>query len=100
MWNAQGWPVVVEGLSDKGIWQHVALVYQADGTVTGYLNGTKSQTANSGFDFNSGKAGIGTPFLGQWGSPFEGALDEFRIHNRALEAKEIQAAVSRESAGP
>jgi hypothetical protein len=91
VWNAQGWPVVVDGLSDKGIWQHVALVYQADGTVTGYLNGTKSQTANSGFDFNSGKAGICTPFLGLHGRPFEGALDDFRIHNRALEAKEIQA---------
>jgi len=90
-WNAQGWPVVVDGLSDKGIWQHVALVYQADGTVTGYLNGRKSRTAQSEFDFRGVKAAIGAPFLGQHGSPFEGALDDFRIYNRALEAKEIEA---------
>ena len=57
VWNAQDWPVVVAGLSNKGIWQHVSVVFQQDGTVTGYLNGMKSQTANSTFDFMDAKAG-------------------------------------------
>ena len=91
VWNTQDWPVVVNGLSDKGIWQHVALVYKQDGTVTGYLNGKMSQTANSAFNFNGSRAGIGAPFLGQWGTPFVGALDDFRISNRALKEQAIKA---------
>ena len=90
-WNAQGWPVVVAGLSDKGIWQHVAVVYREDGTVTGHLNGKKGHTAQSTFDFKGGKAGIATRFLGQWGTPFVGALDDFRVYNSALKDKEIKA---------
>ena len=93
VWNAKGWPVAVDGLNNKGIWQHVALVYKADGTVTGYLNGKKAHTVESGFNFYSGKAGICTPFLGKWGSPFVGALDDFRVSNRALKEKGIKAMV-------
>ena len=83
---------MVAGLSDKDVWQHVAVVYEADGTVTGYLNGKKSQTAYSAFDFAGVKAGIGAPYL-NYAVPFEGDLDDFRIHNRALGEKDIKAAV-------
>ena len=91
VWNTQDWPVVVNDLSNEGIWQHVALVFKKDGTVTGYLNGQMSQTANSAFNFNGSRAGIGAPFLGQWGTPFVGALDDFRISNRALKEQAINA---------
>jgi hypothetical protein len=77
-------------LSDKGIWQHVALVYKEDGSVTGYLNGKMSQTANSAFNFNGSKAGIGAPFLGQWGTPFVGALDDLCITNKALNQQAVK----------
>ena len=90
VWNSKGWPTVVSGLSDKGIWQHVAVVFMEDGTVIGYLNGQKSQAANSRFDFKGVQAGIGSPFLGQWGSSFEGDLDDIRIMNRALNDEEIK----------
>jgi hypothetical protein len=91
VFNTSAWPVVVSALSNRGTWQHVALVYQADGTLTGYLNGRKSQTASSAFDFKEVKAGLGAAFLGQHGTPFVGALDDFRIYNRALEEKEIKS---------
>ena len=91
VWNAKGWPVVVDGLGDTDGWQHVAVVYEEDGVVTGYLNGKKSHTANSRFDFQRVKAAIGAPYLGRYGSPFEGALDDFRIYSGALKEKEIKA---------
>jgi hypothetical protein len=91
VWNAQGWPVVVDGLNDKDGWQHVAVVYEADGTVTGYRNGKKAKATRSAFDFAGVKAAIGAPFLGQYGLPFIGVLDDFRIHNRALGEKDIKA---------
>jgi len=90
-WNVQGWPVAVNGLSNKGVWQHVAVVYKADGTVTGYLNGRKANTVKGGFDFRGIKAAIGAPFLGRHGRPFTGALDDLRIYSGALKEKEIKA---------
>ena len=90
VWNTQAWTAVVNGLSDKGIWQHVAVVFREDGTVTGYLNGKKSQTASSAFDFNGIRSGISALFIGQYGTPFVGALDDVRIYNRALGEKEIK----------
>lgn len=91
VWNTQAWSVVVDGLSDNGDWQHIALVFKEDGTVSGYLNGWKSNTVHSAFDFDGVQAGIGAPFLGNWGSPFVGALDDFRIVNRALGEQAINA---------
>jgi len=90
-WSGTTWATVVNGLSDRGHWQHVALVYGAGGTVTGYLNGTKAHTIQSGFGFKGVKAGIGAPFLGRHGTPFTGALDDLRIYNKALKDQEIKA---------
>jgi len=91
IWSGTTWATVVNGLSDKGHWQHVALVFEEAGTVTGYRNGRKIKTARSACDFKGVKAGIGAPFLGQWGTPYVGTLDDFRIYDRALEDKEINA---------
>jgi len=91
VFNTKAWPNVVSGLSGQDIWQHVAVVYTADGTVTGYLNGKKGHTAQSAFEFAGVKAGIGAPFLGKWGTPYRGALDDFRVYKRALPQKEIAA---------
>jgi len=90
VWNGQAWSVVVEGLSDKDVWQHVAVVYEADGTVAGYRNGRKRHASRSAFDFKGVKAGIGAPYL-HYGYPFEGALDDFRVYSRALKGSEVKA---------
>ncbi len=90
-WNAEGWPVAVNGLSSKGLWQHVAVVFKEDGTVTGYLNGKKVNTFRSAFDFKGVKAGIGARFIGLHGVPFIGALDDLRIYSSALTGSEIKA---------
>ena len=90
VWNTEAWGVVVDGLSNKGLWQHVAVVFKDDGTVIGYLNGKKSQVANSAFDFNGIRAGISARFIGQYGNPLVGALDDLRMYNRALGVEDIK----------
>ena len=77
-------------LSDQGVRQHVALVFEADGSARAYLNGEQGSTIRSSFDFKGVQAGLAAPFLGQYGTPFVGALDDFCITNRALTAKEIK----------
>ncbi len=64
-WNAQGWPVVVNGLSHEDVWQHVAVVYRTHGTVTDYLYVKKVNTSYGGFDFTGVRPAIGAPFLGR-----------------------------------
>ncbi len=88
--------MAVTGLSDKGVWQHVAVVYQKDGSATGYLNGGKSGTFESAFDFKGIKAGIAARFIDEHGSPFAGALDDFRIYSHALTNDEVKALYSPE----
>ena len=89
IWNSKGWPVVVSGLSSQGVWQHVVLAFEKDGTVTGYLNGKKSQQVSSRFDFKGVEAGLGSSFLRAWGEPFIGAIDELTLSPKALSAKEV-----------
>ncbi|MBT4821593.1 MAG: hypothetical protein HON70_38145, partial [Lentisphaerae bacterium] len=91
VWSGTTWAAVVNGLSDKDVWQHAALVFKEAGTATGYLNGKKGNTVQSAFDFKGVKAAVGVPFLGRYGTPFTGALDDFRIYGRALEGEEIRA---------
>jgi hypothetical protein len=90
IWNGTTWLTAVDGLNDKGIWQHVAVVFKEDGTATAYLNGKQANTFQSAFDFKGVTAGIGAPFLGQYGTPFAGVLDDFRITSRALNDGEIK----------
>lgn len=91
VWDGVEWPGVVSGPSDKSVWQHVAVVYSAEGTVTGYLNGKKSDTTYCGFDFKGVKAGIGTRFLGQFGIALIGAMDDLRIYRGAVTESEIRS---------
>jgi hypothetical protein len=89
VWDASEWVSVADGLTDN-TWQHLAVVYHADGAVTGYLNGKKGHTIQSGFDFDGVKAGVGARFLGQFGSPFAGELDDVRIYRGTLTENEIR----------
>ena len=91
IWNGKAWLTAVNGVNDKGEWQHVALAVGEDGTVTGYLNGRRSATVRSGFAFNGVAAGLSAPFAGQYGEHFVGAMDDLRIYGRALSESEVAA---------
>jgi hypothetical protein len=90
VWDSVEWLPVVNGVGGRNDWQHVAVVYRADGSVTGYLDGRKQQTVQGGFDFEGVKAGLGSRFLGQFGSPFVGELDDVRIYQGALTETETR----------
>jgi hypothetical protein len=63
-------------------WHHVAVVSN-NGAVTFYVDGVASGTA-------SGLPGWGWQFLGDnGGNPFQGAIDEVLVYNRALTAQEV-----------
>jgi hypothetical protein len=76
-----------------GVWTHLAVTLSGD-TGTLYVNGAASGT-NSGITFDPvGMGATSQNYLGksQWNDPYlNGALDDFRIYRRALNAAEIQA---------
>lgn len=72
-------------------WNHLAVTY--DGTTASlYLNG--NFVVSNNINYNTANAAIRMGFLSQGSSgyinKFRGALDEFRIYNRALTNAEIQ----------
>ena len=72
-------------------WQFVACSYDGRAMYF-YVNGTLrgKTTKNSGQIPNSGRP-IWIGANENWGEPFRGYIDEFRIYNRALSQTEIQA---------
>ena len=79
---------------ESGRWYHLAVT--GDGSeVALFLDGEKKDSAPAAGVKSSSKHLV----LGEdgWGNFFQGSIDEFRIHSRALSAAEIQAA--REAAG-
>jgi len=88
VWNAKGWQALAKVYDN---WQHIAVVYKKDGTATAYHNGEKINSAQSTFDFKGSRVGIASQFLATYGTPFVGALDDFRIYNIALNASDIKA---------
>jgi len=93
LWNGQTWLTALNGLSAEGIEQHIALVFEADGTARAYLNGQKGPVLQSRFDFKGVQAGLRAPFLGHHGTPFVGELNDFQIIRQALAEEEIKAMV-------
>ena len=81
IWNTQGWYTLIPAISEKNIWQHVAVVFEENHTVTGCLNGKRKNTAQSAFDFNGVKAGFGAPFIGQHLRIYDKALSQTQIEN-------------------
>lgn len=81
-----------DGTIPRGEWHHVAVVWNSDGTIKAYLDGeldSEGTYGNPGFlfrgaeTFNIGKGWSVNPGY------YHGALDEFRIYDRALSAPEI-----------
>ena len=83
------WQVLIAEGIESDIWTHVAVVYEASGQASAYLNGQKQQSAPSRFDFVATNAGIGGRYLNQHGNEFSGRMKDFQIRRRALTQEEI-----------
>jgi len=89
VWDGNAWQGVITRKIRHDTWMHMAVVYDPPGKATGYLNGQAQETVKCGLDFDGVKAAIGAKFLGEHGATFNGLLDDFRIYDRTLSAKEI-----------
>lgn len=89
--DRQQWQGVVTHDLRHDTWTHLAVVFDASGQATAYLNGKAQEPVKAGFDFDGVPATLGGPFLGQHGFPFTGELDDVRWYRRALPAGEIQS---------
>jgi len=87
--DKQGLGVITRGLRHN-TWMHLAVVFDAKGQATGYLNGEAQEPVKAGFDFDGVPATLGGKFLGQYGALFTGELDDVRLYRRALPPDEIR----------
>ncbi len=71
---------------EVGKWTHVAMTFDGT-TLISYLNGEKSDTVSGNFNLKGIPLTVAQSHLGE--NCFEGELDDLRIYNRALSAKEI-----------
>jgi len=84
------------GVLPTGVWTHVAAVYQPSAALAKmYIGGSEVTLTNNGSKpLTSGLTNSTSAFvLGSRGSgalPFKGALDDFRIWNRALTQDEVR----------
>ena len=83
------WQVLIGDGLEPNRWLHVAVVFRADGKVTGYLNGQARQTASSDCAFDAVNAAVGARWLGQWGKPYQGSIRDLRILRKALSPSEV-----------
>ena len=84
------------GILPTGVWTHVAVIYQPSArTAKMYINGSEVTLTNNGSQPLTAAVGNtgASFFLGRRGDGtyrFKGALDDFRIWNRALTQNEIR----------
>jgi hypothetical protein len=90
VFDGKRWQLVIKWGLRFDTWHHVAIVFDSRGKATGYLDGKRSESAKSGFDFAGVQAAIGAKQLGKMGNPFIGCLDDFRVYSRALSAEQIR----------
>ena len=90
VFDGHQWLLVVKWGLRFDTWLHLAVVFDAEGNATGYLNGEPKQKVKAGFAFDGAEVGIGAKQLGRAGNPFIGRLDDFRVYRRALSAEEIR----------
>ena len=90
-WDGKAWQGLVTSDLRHNVWTHLAVVFDANGDATGYLDGEERETVQCGFDFDGPRAAVGGKFTGQYGTVFNGILDEFRVYRGALSAAEVQA---------
>jgi len=94
-WNGNDWEVIIPANTVvAGEWHHLAVVWEDNGDVTGYLDGIQYSTGTGTFDYDGPTFGIGSPFLfsdggRDGGDYFEGRFDDIRIYGRTLTSSEV-----------
>ena len=89
VWDGTEWQVLIDRQMKIKQWIHIAVVFDADGKTSGYLNGDRQHLARCAFDFKGVKAAIGAKFLNETGNTYTGCMDDFRIYSKALSPDEI-----------
>lgn len=95
VWDGRQW-LPLANISDKGVWQHLTLVFAEGGSLTCYLNGQITRVVKCTLSFAGVPAGLGAPFLGVHGESFRGCMDEFQIRSRVLNSEDIAAMLPKE----
>ena len=90
VWTPAGWQALVARGLVSNAWVHLAVVFGKDGQATAYRNARAQQAVPARFDFQGVEALIGGKFLGQWGNPYVGDLQDFRIYRQTIPAPEIE----------
>jgi len=92
------WETVIDNeMLNTGVWYHVVVTYDADGTMKLYKNGVQVSVATNVPAFTGNFIRIGAFEPGQ--NLFNGTIDEARIWNKVLTEAEIQENMNCEFAG-
>ncbi|MDE0689509.1 MAG: LamG domain-containing protein [Candidatus Poribacteria bacterium] len=91
IWSSAWKPVIPE--FDDNKWGHYAFVFDGEGNVTGYYNGTEGETVADTYTFT--EIGIGANFLDQWGQYFSGRFDEIAFFSVALTEDDIKVVMTK-----
>ena len=84
------------GAISTGIWQHVALTWRGN-QVSCYIGGNRVGGNTNAFDFNLGSEGqvlhfgIGARFKNQYGTSYNGKMDDLAIWDKALSSSQLHA---------
>lgn len=89
IWDGSAWLKLVDLSADWSTeWHHLALVHSG-GSTTAFWDGVQQQTQTANFDFNGIDFGLGSNFLGSFGTTWNGNFDEVRIWSDARTQQEI-----------
>ncbi len=91
IWSSAWKPVIPK--FDDNKWGHYAFVFDGEGNVTGYYNGTEGETVADSYTFT--ELGIGANFLDQWGQYFSGRFDEIAFFSVALTEDDIKIVMTK-----
>ena len=91
IWSSAWKPVIPK--FDDNKWGHYAFVFDGEGNVTGYYNGTEGETVADTYTFT--EIGIGANFLDQWGQYFSGLFDEIAFFSVALTEDDIKVVMTK-----
>ena len=84
VWDGDSWEAVIDRKMKIDEWMQIAVVYEASGKTSGYLNGERQHIVRCGFDFDGPRAAIAGSLPGGTGTPYTGLLDEFSIWGTAF----------------
>lgn len=96
LWHGRGWTPVIAASIPEDRWVHLAVVFSADGTATGYLNGVRDLTVKAAFDGRESSLALASASVQRrYGYPFAGCIDDFRLYQGSLSDEEIMSLAKR-----